>query len=171
MEFNKIYSEHHPQIERWMISRLPSKEDAEEIASEVFVKVHANLHTFNEELAGIRTWIWKIAKNLLIDHLRKRKELMFESIDETYEGDSAEVIQLVDSSDPQRELESNELGNHIMNAMIELPSSVSDVAERYFLGEETYKEIAEGLSIPMGTVKAHIFRAKECLRERLMSFR
>lgn len=171
MEFNEIYSEHHPQIERWLISRLPSQEDAEEIASEVFVRVHANLDTFNEELAGIRTWIWKIARNLMIDHLRKEKGILLDSIDETYQDDSTEVIQLVDSSDPQREMESSEIGEEILKAMIELPKTVSDVAEKYFINELTYKEIAEDLSVPMGTVQAHIFRARKCLQKRLMSFR
>ena len=170
MEFNKIYSDYHLEIENQIKYRIKNQEDAEEIASEVFVKVHANLHTFNEELAGIRTWIWRIANNLMIDHFRK-KRLFFESIDDDRHDKQDFLLQIKMDGNPLMELESNELGEHILNAMVDLPSSVSDVAEKYFIGEETYKEIAEGLNIPMGTVKAHIFRAKEYLRNRLVAFR
>lgn len=172
MEFNEVYTKYYVEIENQIKYKIKNQEDAEDLALEIFVKVHAKMDSFNEDIASIRTWIWRIAKNHVIDYKRKLKnKLRTESIDETYDNDDNEVIQLIDSSDPQKDMETAEIGDQILDAIIQLPSSVSEVAEQYFIAEKTYKEIADGLAIPMGTVKAHIHRAKQCLRIRLKSFR
>lgn len=172
MNFDNIYAEYHPQIERFLISKVALKEDAEEIANEVFVKAHAKLHTFNPDLASMKTWLWRIAQNLMIDAYRK-KTMFFDSIDEAGNEDNKDAfhLQIQDDTNPERIIESSEIGDAIIGAMVELPRTISDVAERHFIFEMTYEEIRVDLSIPLGTVKAHIFRAKECLRKRLVSFR
>jgi RNA polymerase sigma-70 factor (ECF subfamily) len=137
---------------------------AEDLAQETFVKVLNALDTYRPEFK-FSSWIFKIANNLAIDHLRRR-HLATLSI----EGDpaatsarqaEATAIQVSDKSpSPLDELESRELGSQIEQAIGSLrPEYRACIILRHIEGL-SYEEIAKTLELPLGTVKTYIHRAR-----------
>lgn len=73
LNFEEIYAEYFPKIYNFIFYRLLSREDTEDLVSEVFFKVAKNLGRFDEGKAKLKTWIYRIAQNTLIDFYRSRK--------------------------------------------------------------------------------------------------
>ena len=151
------------------------RERAEDLAQETFVKVLNALESYRPEYK-FSSWIFKIANNAAIDHLR-RKELDTLSLDgapdavtsERREGTS---LQIADQSEsPLQELEARELGGEIERAIAQLrPEYQSCILLRHVQGY-AYEEISDMLDLPLGTVKTYIHRARSELRTLLESTR
>lgn len=145
------------------------REKAEDLSQETFVKVLNALESYRPEFK-FSSWIFKIANNAAIDHLRKR-ELPTLSIDgppDPADRQPTSTIQVRDASEsPLQELEAREIGVEIERAIGQLrPEYRSCVLLRYAEGH-AYEEIAEILGLPLGTVKTYIHRARAELREAL----
>jgi len=147
------------------------RETAEDLAQETFVKVLNALDSYRPEYR-FSSWIFKIANNAAIDHLRRR-ELNTLSLDGapgavTASAVEATVLQATDHSpSPLAELESRELGTAIEQAVARLrPDYRACILLRHVEGR-AYEEIAETLDLPLGTVKTYIHRARLELREHL----
>ena len=150
---------------------LRDRERAEDLSQETFVKVLNALHSYRPEYK-FSSWIFKIANNATIDHLR-RKELDTLSLDGapdavTSERQEGTSLQLADANEsPLQELEARELGGQIERAIAQLrPEYRSCILLRHVEGR-AYEEIAEMLDLPLGTVKTYIHRARTELRELL----
>lgn len=151
------------------------RERAEDLAQETFVKVLNALESYRPEYK-FSSWIFKIANNAAIDHLR-RKELDTLSLDgapdavtsERREGTSLQIA--AQSESPLQELEARELGEVIERAIAQLrPEYRSCILLRHVQGY-AYEEIANMLDLPLGTVKTYIHRARSELRTLLESTR
>jgi RNA polymerase sigma-70 factor (ECF subfamily) len=147
------------------------RETAEDLAQETFVKVLNALDSYRPEYR-FSSWIFKIANNAAIDHLRRR-ELDTLSLDGapgavTPSEVEATALQAADHSpSPLAELESRELGSAIEQAVARLrPDYRACILLRHVEGR-AYEEIAETLDLPLGTVKTYIHRARLELREHL----
>jgi RNA polymerase sigma-70 factor (ECF subfamily) len=147
------------------------RELAEDLSQETFVKVLNALDRYRPEYK-FSSWVFKIANNAAIDHLR-RKELDTLSLEggpdaTTPERVEATALQLGDSAEsPLDELEARELGFTIERAIAELrPEYRSCIILRHVEGRP-YDEIAVILDLPLGTVKTYIHRARAELRESL----
>ncbi len=147
------------------------RELAEDLAQETFVKVLNALERYRPEYK-FSSWVFKIANNAAIDHLRK-KELDTLSLEggpdaTTPERVEATALQLGDQSEsPLEELEARELGYTIESAIGRLrPEYQSCIMLRHVEGRP-YDEIADILNLPLGTVKTYIHRARAELRENL----
>ncbi len=145
------------------------RERAEDLAQETFVKVLNALESYRPEFK-FSSWIFKIANNAAIDQLR-RKELDTLSLDGAPDAVTAErqegtSLQLADHAEsPLEELEARELGGQIEEAIAQLrPEYRSCILLRHVEGY-AYEEIAEMLSLPLGTVKTYIHRARAELRK------
>lgn len=141
---------------------------AEDLAQETFIKVLNGIKSYRPEFK-FSSWIFKIANNAAIDHLR-RKSLDTLSLDgspsaETPEQMHATSLQVGDRSEtPLDEVESRELGTAIERAIAKLrPEYRSCILLRHVEGY-SYEEIAETLELPLGTVKTYIHRARNELR-------
>ncbi|HVH08345.1 MAG TPA: sigma-70 family RNA polymerase sigma factor [Gemmatimonadales bacterium] len=141
---------------------------AEDLAQETFIKVLNGLGSYNPDFR-FSSWIFKIANNAAIDHLRKR-ELETLSLDgspqaTTPEAMRATALQLGDKGEsPLEELEARELGGAIERAIAKLrPEYRSCILLRHVEGH-SYEEIARILDLPLGTVKTYIHRARNELR-------
>jgi RNA polymerase sigma-70 factor (ECF subfamily) len=148
---------------------------AEDLAQDTFIKVLNALESYRSEFR-FSSWIFKIANNVSIDHLRKR-ELNTLSLDgapdaRTPDEVEATALQAVDRTEsPLAELESRELGGMIERAVAKLrPEYRACILLRHVEGR-TYEEIAETLDLPLGTVKTYIHRARHELREYLEPYR
>jgi len=141
---------------------------AEDLAQETFVKVLNGIKSYRPEFK-FSSWIFKIANNAAIDHLR-RKSIDTLSLDgapnaETPEQMRATSLQLGDRAEsPLAEVENRELGTAIERAIARLrPEYRSCILLRHVEGY-SYEEIAETLDLPLGTVKTYIHRARNELR-------
>ncbi len=144
------------------------RELAEDLAQETFVKVLNAIDTYRPEYK-FSSWIFKIANNAAIDHLRKRS-LDTLSLDgsphaETADAIEATTLQIGDTRETQLdEVASRELGAQIEAAISQLrPEYRSCIILRHVDGRP-YEEIAEMLGLPLGTVKTYIHRARNELR-------
>jgi RNA polymerase sigma factor (sigma-70 family) len=116
------------------------------------------------------TWLYKIATNNCIDYIRKRKLQTF-SIDKPIEArDSDFTFELSDDSyEADKELISGQRARLLTQAIETLPEKYRKVIHLRHVEERSYEEIARQLRLPIGTVKAHIFRARELLYKQLRS--
>lgn len=146
---------------------VKDRNQIEDLVQEAFMKAFGNLKSYNTDYA-FSTWLYRIATNHTIDYLRKRK-LQTLSIDEpqkTKDGDLE--MQLPDESFvTDREIIRKQRKNIINNAIDNLPDKYREVIRMRHMEEKSYQEIAEVLALPLGTVKAHIFRAREMLYKAL----
>ena len=139
----------------------------DDLVQEVFVKAFDNLHSYSTDYA-FSTWLYRIATNHTIDYLRKKK-LKTLSIDEpvkTREGDMHMELPDEDMATDRRVIR-KERSNIIRDAIENLPPKYRKVIQMRHMEEKSYQEIAQILDLPLGTVKAHIFRARELLYKAL----
>jgi RNA polymerase sigma-70 factor (ECF subfamily) len=144
-----------------------SRDDAMDLAQEIFLKVFQALDRFNPAYK-FSTWLFRIAGNAAIDHLRKRRPrtVPLESPDPEGPGPFPPE-QRSTGLDPYGELRNVERGRAISEAIQELPPDFRElIALRHFAGL-SYEEIAEVKKLPLGTVKNKLFRARVVLKERL----
>lgn len=144
---------------------------AEDLAQETFVKAFHALPSYDAKYK-FSSWIFKIANNLTIDHLRRRK-LDTVSIDGSPHAHTAEdrartrVVVESDGESPQEFVENRELGDQIECAIDKLrPEYKTAVLLRHVEGY-SYDEIAEVMEVPLGTVKTFLHRARHELRDHL----
>lgn len=147
------------------------RELAEDLTQDTFVKVLTHIEKYRSEFK-FSSWLFKIANNVAIDHLRKR-QLDTISMDGSPHASSAAEIQatsfdLADKSESAlEEMEARELGSAIEQAIATLrPEYRSCIMLRHVEGR-SYEEIAATLDLPLGTVKTFIHRARHQLRELL----
>jgi RNA polymerase sigma-70 factor (ECF subfamily) len=142
---------------------IHDREQVEDLTQEAFIKAFGSLKSFNEEYA-FSTWLYKIATNNCIDYIRKRKLQTF-SIDKPIEArDSDITFELSDDTyEADRDLISGQRARLLKNAIDALPEKYRKVIQLRHVEEKSYEEIAKQLRLPIGTVKAHIFRARELL--------
>ena len=151
------------------------RELAEDLAQETFVKALNAIESYRPEYK-FSSWIFKIANNAAIDHLRRR-ELDTLSLEgsphaETPEAIEATALQIGDRQEsPLDEVEARELGGEIETAIAKLrPEYRACILLRHVEGR-AYEEIAEILGLPLGTVKTYIHRARNELRRELAHLR
>ncbi|MCH8928351.1 MAG: sigma-70 family RNA polymerase sigma factor [Candidatus Marinimicrobia bacterium] len=140
-------------------------EETQDLVQEAFIKSYNALASFNKQYS-FSTWLFKIASNNCIDHLRKRK-LKTTSIDAPIQTENGSLSQdLPDNSyNPERDSLRNELFSSINSIIEELPEKYRVVINLRHKEDNSYEEIAQALNIPIGTVKARIFRAREILKK------
>jgi RNA polymerase sigma-70 factor (ECF subfamily) len=143
------------------------KEDVEDLTQEAFIKAFNSLEKFDKQFS-FATWLCKIATNNCIDYLRKKKLSTF-SIDKEIESDEDNMqFEIPDSNFiPDKNILDSERKKILQNAIQNLPEKYRQVIILRHQEEMDYEEIAEKLDLPLGTIKAHIFRAREMLYKSL----
>ncbi|HDP98333.1 MAG TPA: sigma-70 family RNA polymerase sigma factor [bacterium] len=144
-----------------------NKIDTEDLVQEAFIKAFSSLSTFNDEYA-FSTWLYRIAINNCIDFFRKRK-LKTLPIDQPINYKNGEIKrELPDISyRPDRNLLAKEKDRLIHQAIENLPEKYRQPIVLRHHEDKSYEEISAIMNIPLGTVKARIFRAREMLRKEL----
>jgi RNA polymerase sigma-70 factor (ECF subfamily) len=147
------------------------RETAEDLAQETFIKVLNNLDRYSPEFK-FSSWLFKIANNLTIDHLRRRRvdTISIEGAPDAVTADSAKAtsISVVSANEsPLEELESRELGTAIERAIGKLRPEYRACIMLRHVEDKSYEEIAEIVKLPLGTVKTYIHRARHELRAAL----
>ncbi len=148
-----------------------NRELAEDLTQDTFVKVLSHLDRYRTDFK-FSSWLFKIANNVAIDHLRKR-QLDTISLDGAASASDADAIAATsfdvgdNAENALDELEARELGSAIERAIASLrPEYRSCILLRHVEGR-SYEEIASTLDLPLGTVKTYIHRARHELRQAL----
>jgi RNA polymerase sigma-70 factor (ECF subfamily) len=146
---------------------LNQKQEAEDIVQETFLRVYTNLDRYDEN-QKFSTWIYRIATNLCIDRLRKRKPKY--SIDaEMTDGEGTDWHAMLASKDagPDEELILSETQSNIREAIQTLPDKYKAVVILRYLHDMSLQEIGDVLDMPVTTIKTRVHRGREFLRKKL----
>ena len=173
--FRELIRRYERPVFSLVFRMVRDRELAEDLAQDTFIKVLNHIDRYRPEFK-LSSWLFKIANNVAIDHLRRR-QLDTISMDGSPHAASAEAIESTsfDVAVPQEsaleEMEAKELGSAIEQAIARLrPEYRSCIMLRHVEGR-SYEEIAATLDLPLGTVKTYIHRARHELRKALEHLR
>ncbi|MCR4437043.1 MAG: sigma-70 family RNA polymerase sigma factor [Clostridiales bacterium] len=143
-----------------------NREDASELAQEVFIRVYKSLKGFKEQ-SQFSTWIYKITTNVCLDELRKRKNRNITSLDEEIKLEDSEIKRQIEDDKPTPEMivEKNELKKVVSDAIKLLSDEHRTVIVMRDIQGFSYEEIARIINCPEGTVKSRLNRARLALKE------
>ena len=142
-----------------------SSTDAEDLTQDVFLKLYKNLASFDTQKGSFQTWITTLARNLLVDHFRRtRLDRASDSLDATFDGEEDGQTmgdRLADHRPSQEQhVAGLELKVKVQNALKQLSPELREAVILRDLEDMDYKEIAQVLRIPEGTVKSRISRGR-----------
>ena len=165
--FSEILDRYRGPIYNLCYRMARNAEDARDLAQEVFIKVFNLLDRFDESYA-FSSWLFRIATNHCIDHLR-RNRLRFLSLDGTTGADGEEYeLQLPDGGpEPDTVLQRKEALERLEEVIMELPPHYKVITMLRHDQQLSYEEIACVLGLPLGTVKARIHRARNLIQQML----
>lgn len=146
---------------------LGNKHEAEDITQEAFLRAYINLHTFDQK-RKFSTWIFRIATNLCIDRIRKKKPDYH--LDAQVPGtDGLDMYSQIAASEelPVEQLEKMEMQERLQYEISRLPDKYRSVIVLKYMEELPLQEISEILDLPLGTVKTRIHRGREALRKQM----
>jgi RNA polymerase sigma-70 factor (ECF subfamily) len=169
--YRELLSRYERPVFSLIFRMVRDRETAEDLAQETFIKVLNNLDRYSPEFK-FSSWLFKIANNLTIDHLRRRRvdTISIEGAPDAVTAESAKATSIaVVSADesPLEELESRELGTAIERAIGKLRPEYRACIMLRHVEDKSYEEIAEIVKLPLGTVKTYIHRARHELRAAL----
>jgi RNA polymerase sigma factor, sigma-70 family len=142
-----------------------SSSDAEDLTQDVFLKLYKNLSSFDLQKGSFQTWITTLARNLLVDHFRRtRLDRASDSLDATFDGEEDGPTMADRLADPrpsqEHHVSSLEQKSRIQAALKQLSPELREAVILRDLEDMDYKEIAQVLRIPEGTVKSRISRGR-----------
>ena len=164
--YSELMSLYWTSIEKTLSLKLVSREDVEDLTIATFSKAFDKLDSYNDSFA-FSTWIQTIASNTLIDFFRKKDQKTI-SIDQQKEDDEINNIDVVDNSlNPENHLIRVQKNKHITGIVHRLKPHYRELIILRYLDEMSYVEISKKLNIPLGSVKAKLFRARDLLMHKL----
>ncbi|MWC27187.1 RNA polymerase sigma factor SigW [Paenibacillus sp. MMS18-CY102] len=165
--FAEIVDMYQDKLYHMAYRMLYNRQEAEDVVQDAFLRVYRNLERYDESLK-FSTWIYRIATNLCIDRLRRRKptySLDAESAD--HEGLDGYSMVPSDNRTPESETMLSETQRIIHQAIETLPAKYKSVMVLRYLQEMSLQEIGDVLDMPVTTIKTRVHRGREFLRKRL----
>jgi RNA polymerase sigma-70 factor (ECF subfamily) len=153
-----------------LLKMVNNRDDADDLTIEAFGKAFKNLHQYTPDYA-FSTWLFKIATNNCIDFIRRKRKMTF-SIDKGFENDEGQETTLELKSgtlDPEEFMIKKQKAVLMRDIVEKLKPRYKRLVELRYFQERSYEEIATELQLPLGTVKAQLFRAREFLFQILKS--
>lgn len=175
--FRTLVRRHQRPLYNFALRQVRTPSTAEDIVQDVFVRIVQNVETFKEE-SRFTTWAYTIARNLCIDHLRKRVHRRHASLDAPTGGsggredEGASLGERVPASGAgaDRNVIGRQLQGHIAAAVEALPEDQREVFLMRQVGELPFKEIADIVGVSENTVKSRMRYALERLQGALEEF-
>ncbi len=148
---NQVWRDFHTQLRRYIKARIGNQADAEDMLQEVFLRVHRRLDSLRAE-ENLRAWVFRVAHNAVIDHLRRRRP-----------DGPGEAIEAASRSGV-REEHSHDLTPCLDPLMEQLPKSYRQALQLTDLGGLTQKAAADALSLSLSGMKSRVQRGREKLK-------
>jgi RNA polymerase sigma-70 factor (ECF subfamily) len=173
--FAMLVRRHKTAIFNFILRQVRTKSTAEDLTQDVFVRVVQNAATFKHE-ARFTTWVYSIARNLCIDHLRKMSLRRHPSLDQASSKDlegptlGERIADEHPSAAADRQSTSHDIGERIVRAVEDLPQEQREVFLLRQLAKVPFKEIAKMTGVPENTVKSRMRYALERLQEALSEY-
>lgn len=167
--FRKFVETHQKLVVNTCFGMVHNREDAEDIAQEVFIEVFRSIHKFRAD-SKLSTWLYRIAINRSLNHIRdNKKNKWFQSFEDEVEAKNRQLQQLESSKtdQPEFELENKQRAVILHEAIGSLPQNqkVAFTLSKY--EELSYQEISEVMELSVSSVESLLFRAKKNLQKKL----
>ncbi|MGI6704217.1 MAG: RNA polymerase sigma factor [Clostridia bacterium] len=166
--FEELVVMYQKQIYNLSYRMMGSEEDACDMTQEAFLKAFKSIRKFNGK-SSFGTWVYRIAVNVCIDELRKRKKVKLYPVvhNDNPEGDGSKLI--ADTEDlPEERIERQETRKQVQRAINRLTEDYRAIIILRDIQGRSYQEIAGILGLNIGTVKSRINRARHNLKEELI---
>ncbi len=170
--YGQLMEMYRESIYFMMLKMVRSEDDAEDLTIEAFGKAFNRLHQYSPSYA-FSTWLFKIASNNAIDFIRK-KRIKVTSMDTAYTNDDGEAVRIdvrSNEKDPEEETMHAEKVLMMREIVKKLKPRYRDLIEKRYFEELSYDEIATEMDLPLGTVKAQLFRARAFLADMIQNTR
>jgi RNA polymerase sigma-70 factor (ECF subfamily) len=161
--FARLLSRYKDTIYFMLLKMLNNRSDAEDLTLEAFGKAFKNLHQYSPTYA-FSTWLFKIASNNCIDFLRKKKGIIIsiETENELLEINESAKLKSKELN-PEERLIRKQKAILLRKVVRRLKPHYQTLVELRYFNEMSYEEISKELNLPLGTVKAQLFRARQML--------
>jgi RNA polymerase sigma-70 factor (ECF subfamily) len=162
--FAQLMDRYRESIYFMMFKMVRHQDDADDLTIEAFGKAFSRLDQYSPNFA-FSTWLFKIASNNCIDFIRK-KRIKVTSMETGYTNDDGEVLFIEaknQTMDPEETIIHGQKVQHMRMLVSKLKPRYRELVEKRYFEELSYEEIAEELNLPIGTVKAQLFRARDFL--------
>ena len=157
-QLSSLFDSCYPRLVRYAYARLGNPTEAEDVAADVFVRAFESLNSYHERGFPMEAWLFRIARNLVVDHYRRSGRFVRSTEDEA---------ELPDSPDPSHIAEKGMLLEDVKQAMQYLTQDQSDVITMRFFGGLSSRETAAALGKSDGSVREMQRAALEKLRRLL----
>lgn len=159
--FAALVTRHQRYVYNLAYRLLRDPSEAEDLAQEAFLRAWRGLGNFRGE-AKFTTWLYRIVTNLCYNRLNSlRRQLLDTDVDDV------DTLALSSDKDPATAVEAAERRAFLHRQIAALPEKYQLVITLFYLQEFSYQEIAQVLDLPLGTVKTHLFRARERLKRQI----
>lgn len=165
--YSVLMGRYKDSINYMLLKMVHNRDDADDLTIEAFGKAFLHLEKYTPDFA-FSTWLFKIALNNAIDFIRKKK-LHTLSLDDENDESSKYAFSKIKTSalDPEESIIKDQRAGLMRTILDELNPKYKTLIEMRYFEELSYEEIAEKLNMPLGTVKAQLFRARNFLYELL----
>ena len=164
--FEELVRRYQRPISAYVYRMVGNYESALDLTQEIFIKVYSSLQRYRSEFK-FSTWIYKIAHNAAIDHLR-RTATREQSLVMGPENDQFDLPVESTRLSPEQESERKERRGEIESVVRALPSNYRELIILRHSQDLSYEEIVEVTGLPLGTVKNRLFRAREMMRQQFV---
>jgi RNA polymerase sigma-70 factor (ECF subfamily) len=165
-DFDEIVRRHQRRVYRFLFLMLRDADEADNLTQECFLRAYQSLGTFRGE-STMETWLLRIATNLVRDRARNRKHSFWKRLLGLEDEEQGAARVASPRASPERQVLVREEVQAVWRAAEELPEQQRAVFLLRFIEEMELNEIAEVLSLRVGSVKSHLFRALQSVRARL----
>jgi RNA polymerase sigma factor (sigma-70 family) len=155
-DFAKLVEQHQAMVFRTLARLTGQREGVEDMAQEVFLRLFRALPQFRGE-ASVSTFLYRIVVNVVNDEFRSREKARL-----TVSIEDHELTSLW--ADPEHALERDQLQRAVDDALLHMSAPDRTILILHYQEERSYEEIASILGLPMGTVKTHLYRARQRLK-------
>ncbi|MDH3290131.1 MAG: RNA polymerase sigma factor [Gemmatimonadota bacterium] len=161
--FNDLVGQCHARVYRWALAQTGHPDEADDVAQDVLVRLHADLGRYRFQ-SRFTTWLYQVTRNLVIDHQRRHRRRTKLAERAAHEGNRT----VVEPPDPVDAMQSADTVDAIMALFRDLPRMQREVFDLVDLQGMTPLEVSVLLVMNPNTVRAHLFRARQAIRGRML---
>ncbi len=160
-KFGVIVDRYEKKLSRYALKFISDANKIEDVVQDVFIKVYENIMSF-DTTRKFSPWIYRVAHNVFINEIKRKRNVLF------YAFDFDAILPHLEYEDPlPKETANSEMKNLVEEELKSLPEKYREILILYYTEDLSYKEIAEILEVPIGTVGIRLKRARSILKKQI----